>query len=104
MCRLWKINKLSARNFCFKINKSVLIVSSNIVNKTKDYILAGDIFEANITNKFFTQIPNDFDFFNLYKQTRNLNPAPFAFAIAASFFASGSVSRKAASHSDGKYL
>jgi para-aminobenzoate synthetase component 1 len=48
----------------------------NAVQKTKDYILAGDIFEANISQRF--QVFFQGDAFALYSQLREKNPAPFA--------------------------
>ncbi len=43
-----------------------------------DYILAGDIFQANVTQIFSAPTPEDFDAFALYQQLREKNPAPFA--------------------------
>jgi para-aminobenzoate synthetase component I len=51
------------------------------VAKTVDYILAGDIFQANITQTFAAKTPPDFDAFALYAQLREKNPAPFACLI-----------------------
>ncbi len=48
------------------------------VRKTVEYILAGDIFQANITQVFETATPAAFDAFSLYQQLREKNPAPFA--------------------------
>ena len=48
------------------------------VQRTVDYILAGDIFQANITQSFEAATPPDFDAFALYGQLREKNPAPFA--------------------------
>jgi para-aminobenzoate synthetase component I len=48
------------------------------VQKTVDYILAGDIFQANITQCFSAQIPSGFDAFAFYKRLREMNPATFA--------------------------
>jgi para-aminobenzoate synthetase component 1 len=48
------------------------------IQKTIDYILAGDIFQANITQCFSAKIPSSFDAFGFYKRLRNLNPATFA--------------------------
>ena len=50
----------------------------NNVAKTVEYILAGDIFQANITQIFQADIPSTFDAYALYKQLREKNPAPFA--------------------------
>jgi para-aminobenzoate synthetase component I len=48
------------------------------VQRTVDYILAGDIFQANITQHFAAKAPQHFDAFALYDQLREKNPAPFA--------------------------
>jgi para-aminobenzoate synthetase component 1 len=50
----------------------------NAVQKVKDYILAGDIFEACISQRFKTYLPHDIKPFSLYCRLRFLNPAPFA--------------------------
>jgi para-aminobenzoate synthetase component 1 len=48
------------------------------VQKVIDYILAGDIFEANISQRFKATLPDNFSKFDLYNQLRRMNPAPFA--------------------------
>jgi para-aminobenzoate synthetase component I len=48
------------------------------VQKTVDYIFAGDIFQANITQCFSADIPETFDTFAFYKRLRALNPATFS--------------------------
>lgn len=48
------------------------------VEATVEYILAGDIFQANITQVFEAKAPQQFDAFALYGQLREKNPAPFA--------------------------
>jgi para-aminobenzoate synthetase component I len=48
------------------------------VRKTVEYILAGDIFQANITQVFRAKVREDFDCFAAYQQLREKNPAPFA--------------------------
>ena len=48
------------------------------IQKTVDYILAGDIFQANITQCFTADIPNSFDNFAFYRRLRAMNPATFA--------------------------
>ncbi len=48
------------------------------VQRMIDYILAGDIFEANLTQRFKTRMPDDLQPFDLYRRLRLLNPAPFA--------------------------
>jgi para-aminobenzoate synthetase component I len=48
------------------------------VAATVEDILAGDIFQANITQTLSAPAPADFDAFALYKVLREKNPAPFA--------------------------
>jgi para-aminobenzoate synthetase component 1 len=48
------------------------------VRKTVDYILAGDIFQANITQCFLANEPSNFDAFAFYNILRTTNPATFA--------------------------
>ncbi|EKD54803.1 MAG: hypothetical protein ACD_60C00043G0004 [uncultured bacterium] len=48
------------------------------VKKVINYILAGDIFEANISQRFHALLPKNADPFSLYRKLRALNPAPFA--------------------------
>lgn len=43
-----------------------------------DLILAGDIFQANIAQRFSTRLPTSFDPLSFYCRLRALNPAPFA--------------------------
>ena len=47
------------------------------VNKIIDYIRAGDIFEANLSQRFSADLPNCFNSIALYQRLRSLNPAPF---------------------------
>lgn len=48
------------------------------VKKVIHYILQGDIFEANISQRFKTILPDFVSAFDLYRCLRSLNPAPFA--------------------------
>lgn len=48
------------------------------IEKTVAYILAGDIFQANITQCFSALAPDGFDCFALYETLRRKNPATFA--------------------------
>lgn len=48
------------------------------VAKTRDYILAGDIFQANIARRIETDLPVGFDAWGYYRTLRATNPAPFA--------------------------
>ena len=48
------------------------------IARTVEYILAGDIFQANITQCFSADVPKDFDTFGFYQSLRDRNPATFA--------------------------
>lgn len=48
------------------------------IQKTIDYIHAGDIFQANISQRFDAQLPEDFDSYAHYLHLREMNAAPFA--------------------------
>lgn len=48
------------------------------VQKVKNYILDGDIFEANISQRFKAIVLDDLDHFDLYLRLRKINPAPFS--------------------------
>lgn len=48
------------------------------IQKTIDYIKAGDIFQANISQRFDAKLPKDFDAFAHYLRLRKINPAPFS--------------------------
>jgi len=48
------------------------------VARVIEYIRAGDIFQANFTQRFLAYRPADYSAFELYRRLRGLNPAPFA--------------------------
>jgi para-aminobenzoate synthetase component 1 len=48
------------------------------VARTRDYILAGDIFQANIARRIDLDLPAGFDAWGYYRTLRAANPAPFA--------------------------
>lgn len=48
------------------------------VQKVIDYIRAGDIFQANLSQRFEAPLPEGFNAFEHYKILRKINPAPFA--------------------------
>ncbi len=54
------------------------VAYESAVQKTVDYILAGDIFQANITQCFVADIPDGFDSYAFYRRLRDMNPATFA--------------------------
>lgn len=47
------------------------------VARTRDYILAGDIFQANIARRIEVDLPVGFDAWGYYRALRTANPAPF---------------------------
>lgn len=49
----------------------------SIVRRAKEYISAGDIFQANLSQRLSAEI-GDIDPLSLYKILRNINPSPFA--------------------------
>jgi len=49
-----------------------------IVQKVIDYIHAGDIFQANLSQRFEAELPEGFSTFAHYRTLRRVNPAPFA--------------------------
>jgi para-aminobenzoate synthetase component 1 len=49
-----------------------------MVRRVVDYILAGDIFQANLSQRFRAPLPEGMTPFGLYCRLRRLNPAPFA--------------------------
>ena len=51
----------------------------DMVRKAKDYILAGDIFQAVLSQRF--SVDFDLPAFDLYRSLRRLNPSPFLFYI-----------------------
>jgi para-aminobenzoate synthetase component 1 len=48
------------------------------VEKTIEYIRAGDIFEANISQRFETILPKEYPHYLLFKNLCRINPSPFA--------------------------
>jgi para-aminobenzoate synthetase component 1 len=52
------------------------------VAKVIDYIFAGDIFQANLSQRFLGEIPAGLHPFMLYRRLRALSPAPFAAYLA----------------------
>lgn len=47
------------------------------IGRVRDYILAGDIYQANIAQTFEARLPDGFDPFRLYLKLRRTNAAPF---------------------------
>lgn len=48
------------------------------VERVRQYILEGDIFEANLSQRFRADLPVTHSAFDLYSILRHINPAPFA--------------------------
>lgn len=48
------------------------------VQRVIDYIYAGDIFQANLSQRFDAKLPQNFDPFIHYMHMREINPAPFS--------------------------
>jgi para-aminobenzoate synthetase component 1 len=49
-----------------------------MVREVIERILSGDIFQANVAQRFEAPVPLDFDHFGFYRRLRTFNPAPFA--------------------------
>ncbi len=47
------------------------------IEKVRAHIFAGDIYQANIAQRFEIDLPADFSCFAFYEQLRAINPAPF---------------------------
>lgn len=62
------------------------------VSRVIEYIRAGDIFEANLSQRFSTTLASSYSPFDLYQRLRQINPAPFA-----AFFQYGSYALASAS-------
>ena len=50
-----------------------------IVEKAKEYILAGDIFQVVLSQQF--EMPLQVEPFEIYRQLRNINPSPYLFFV-----------------------
>jgi anthranilate synthase component 1 len=51
----------------------------NMIERTKDYIVAGDIFQAVLSQALTTRIAGDP--FSLYRKLRHVNPSPYLFYL-----------------------
>lgn len=54
----------------------------NAVERVRDYIRAGDIYQANIAQRFSAELPSGFDSFTFYRRLRATNPATFGAYLA----------------------
>lgn len=50
----------------------------NSVQRVIDYIYAGDIYQANLSQRFIASLPDSYNKFQLYKNLRETNPVSFA--------------------------
>lgn len=81
------------KNTCAGTPVNVSKVSSNttqdeyhaMVNKAKEYILAGDIFQVVPSQRFTVDFP--YDGLSLYRVLRRLNPSPYSFYVRMPGFA-----------------
>lgn len=81
-----KLQEVPEMNFLSNQDGIVETIHSNFtrqayeksIQRTIDYIYAGDIFQANIAQQFSCAIPKNLHPFQLYQRLRQYNPAPFA--------------------------
>lgn len=76
------IKKEEAENFIKNIEKEKFY---EIVEKARNYIIEGDIFQVNLSQRFEAEFLNG-DSFELYRVLREINPSPFASYVAISDF------------------
>jgi len=50
----------------------------NKVEQILEHIKRGDIYQANLTRKYYGEFSKDYDGFEIYKTLTNLNPAPYS--------------------------
>lgn len=50
----------------------------NKIERVKDYIAAGDIYQVNISRRFTAPLPENFNAYQHYSQLRTINAAPFS--------------------------
>jgi anthranilate/para-aminobenzoate synthase component I len=50
----------------------------HLVERARDYIAAGDIYQVNLTHRLTAPLPGGLDLFALYRRLREVSPAPFA--------------------------
>lgn len=65
------------------------------VERVRDYILDGDIYQANIAQRFEAILPDGYDPWTFYRRLRTINPAPFSAYLSdgETVFASSSPER-----------
>ena len=68
-----EVVKENNKNFISNFNKEDY---KSAITKLKDYIVSGDVYIANMTQRFYTE--NTEDSFEIYKKLRSINKAPFS--------------------------
>ena len=68
-----EVVKENSKNFISNFNKEDY---KSAITKLKDYIVSGDVYIANMTQRFY--IENTEDSFEIYKKLRSINKAPFS--------------------------
>ncbi len=69
---------------CVKLNAQLIVSNFSqadyikAVEKTQGYILAGDIFEGTVSQRFKASLPDGLSPYDLYLRLRKINPAPFS--------------------------
>ncbi|WP_062222829.1 aminodeoxychorismate synthase component I [Aureimonas sp. D3] len=54
-----------------------------MVERVRDFIRAGDVYQANVARRLTAALPDGFDPFGFYRILRRINPAPFAAYLEA---------------------
>lgn len=72
------INSIKVEDETKSIQSNEKLVS--MIEKAKNYIYEGDIFQVVLSNKFIKQFEGDT--FELYRNLRNINPSPYMFYFA----------------------
>lgn len=71
------LNIHPTRHISFEDQKTEAQYASDI-QKAIDYIHAGEIYQANLSRRFDSRLPKDFNPFFHYAHLREINPAPFS--------------------------
>jgi anthranilate synthase component 1 len=80
------LGKVEIKNICADITPPDDKTFQEMVKTCKNYIIAGDIFQANLSRKWQAKLKNNPDAIDIYHKLRKVNPAPFsAFASFAGF-------------------
>ncbi len=79
------IPSLSAPDMCAPVSNTPEETFKTMVKKAQDYILAGDIFQVVLSQRF--TMPFELPPFALYRALRRTNPSPFMYHLAFDDFA-----------------